>query len=463
MALLQFRQARRSSLERLRRACEHLELDVKADDTDPAHRWLGHFLSRLHRQVERAVAAAVGIAGHAPRLAAIARQAETDGQRLAEASELIASASEEVSTTLEAELAPRASEMANLSREVTGRIRQCAQDGEGVAGRIEAIDQSEHQLGAAIARLQSQLQEVTRVIDVIADISSQTNLLALNAAIEAARAGASGRGFAVVAEEVRRLAHRTTDATGEVGQIVERFRGEMGLLGTAADTIRQAIAAGREDVTSLGLGLGEARQAMDQLDLRVEAIAAGTEQIGLAARNVSRDVQDVSRIAAELLGSASQVRDHGQAVRDESDRLLDQLGVFRLALHGAARDDILHLTRRPELRGDVSGAEQLLRQWLSRDARFELLYLVDAGGRQLSANLFAPDLPGDGDSARGRDWSGRDWFRQVLDGQAAWVSPVYRSAATDGFCFTISAPVRGDDGRLLRVLGADVRLSALIT
>jgi hypothetical protein len=275
----------------------------------------------------------------------------------------------------------------------------------------------------------------------IAGVATQTRLLSLNAAVEAARAGEHGQGFAVVAAEVQRLADETMQATGKVGEILEGVT-------QCVDGLVKAVG---EESSSSGLeGMMEriSDQSSRQLEM-VRQVADGMGAVAAGATQQAASAADLSRLAGDL--------------RQTTDALLMAVGVFRLDAHRRAADIVRSCLQSPKLQAmKRAGLEQFMHDLVRRYDFFELVYVTDARGRQITANIARPGMPGAGEHALGRDWSSRPWFTGAIQGAEVYTSDIYRSVATDSFCFTISGRIQDRAGRALGVFAADVHFGGLV-
>ena len=150
-----------------------------------------------------------------------------------------------------------------------------------------------------ISALSRRGEEIGNVVSVSNGIAEQTNLLALNAAIGAARAGEQGRGFAVVADEVRTLAGRTSAATREISQMIEKIQIDTSKSVISLDSVNDQVACGVELAGNALTAMNKIVQASDGSMQMATSIATAVEQQSATANEVSNNVESMARVSSE--------------------------------------------------------------------------------------------------------------------------------------------------------------------
>jgi len=269
---------------------------------------LNETLMRMSDTVDGIGHSSATLSSASAELSAVSQQMSAAAEETAVQASSVSAGAEQVSHNVSS-VSAGADQLGLSISEIARNATEAAQ----VAGRaVHAADRA----NATVLRLGASSAEIGEVVKVITSIAERTNLLALNATIEAARAGDFGKGFAVVAGEVKDLARKTATSSEEIGrkigsiqqdtteavdaiaqitEIVQRINDIQTVIAAAVE--QQAVTA-----TEIGRSVTEAAGGASDIARNITGVAETARSTTQGATETHRAAEELSRLAAELLG-----------------------------------------------------------------------------------------------------------------------------------------------------------------
>ncbi|MCK5007270.1 MAG: hypothetical protein KAR73_07775, partial [Spirochaetales bacterium] len=179
-------------------------------------------------------------------------------------------------------------------------------------------NQTMQRMIAEIADIHEVAEQMDASLDLINEIADQTNLLALNAAIEASRVGDESTGFSVVAGEIRTLAERSAETSGEIGRLVKQMEKVIVIGGESSneageifDRINKDLSQYSDFVRSLNMAVQEQlaanRAVSDSLD-KIHDVTLDNSKASDRVRDVIGELKkEVSKLKALVDGKLVEI------------------------------------------------------------------------------------------------------------------------------------------------------------
>ncbi|GAL25294.1 methyl-accepting chemotaxis protein [Vibrio variabilis] len=288
------------------------------------------FVSSLQEIIANVSSTSHAVVEETKEMKSRAAQVDSLASSQREETEQVATAMTEMTTT-SSEISSNATSAAESAQAADTNARDAQLTVNTAASSVRELAEEVLQASNVISRLEGDVKNISTSLAVIQDIAEQTNLLALNAAIEAARAGEQGRGFAVVADEVRQLASRTQQSTGEINQMIEQLKGASDEAVKAMDSSRTRGEATVQQANDAAAAIEEIQRAIANIHDMNALIATATEEQAIVGKDIAQRIVVISDQSAESASLAAKNRDGSTNLNGRASQLEQLVSRFTVS------------------------------------------------------------------------------------------------------------------------------------
>jgi methyl-accepting chemotaxis protein len=363
--------------------------------------------TNLRSLIGKIVTEGLTLSATSTELALSAEDMTGGAEQSAEKADTVAAATEEMSvnmaTVTEASeqaaqnvniMASAMEEMSAAIQEIAGNTAEASNMTTEAVGYAKSSTEKVNHLGKAAL-------EISKVTEVITEISEQTNLLALNATIEAARAGEAGKGFAVVANEIKELAKQTSDATSEIKNKIESIQSSTDETVADISKINSVIDSVNDIVSTIASAVEEQSVTANDISGNVHDAASGigevnenVSQASMVAGEIAKDITEVSQVSKEAQQGSIRLQKSAEDLKRIATTINAETGRFDLGKDNAIKGRTSSHKTRPIMRWSNSlsvGIESIDSQHkVLIDLINDLFYEMNStNGRQAVSSAFS--------------------------------------------------------------------------